>query len=69
MGAEWLTSMTRAADHNHIDVHQVYELGYWSRKFGVSREKLQDAIQNVGTNVDEVAHELGKSWEKENHRR
>jgi hypothetical protein len=49
-----------AADHRHIDIHQTYELGYWSRKFGVTREELTEAVQRVGTRADVVARELGR---------
>ena len=37
-----------AADGRRIDVHETYELGYWSRKFGVPREQLAEAVQKVG---------------------
>jgi hypothetical protein len=51
----------KAADRRRTDVHEPYELGYWSRKFGVSREELADAVRTVGTNAEDVATELGKS--------
>lgn len=47
-----------AADRRRIDVHEAYELGYWSRKFGVTREELANAVQRVGTRADDVAREL-----------
>jgi hypothetical protein len=47
-----------AADRRRIDVHEAYELGYWSRKFGVTREELANAVQRVGTRADDVAGEL-----------
>ena len=50
----------KAADGRQIDVHQAYELAYWARKFGVSREQLAEAVQKVGTNAEDVAIELGK---------
>jgi hypothetical protein len=52
----------KAADRRRIDVHEPYELGNWSRKFGVSREELADAVRKVGTNAEDVAIELGKSY-------
>lgn len=52
----------QAADLRRIDVHEPYELGYWSRKFGVSRQELARAVQKVGTNAEDVAIELRKSW-------
>ena len=47
-----------AADGRRIDVHETYEIGYWSRKFGVTREELSEAVQKVGTRADDVAREL-----------
>ena len=52
----------KVADRRQIDVRQAYELAYWSRKFGVSREQLAKAVQKVGTNAEDVAIELGKPW-------
>jgi hypothetical protein len=45
-------------DTRQIDIHEAYELGYWSRRFGVSREELAAAVQRVGTKADAVAREL-----------
>ena len=47
-----------AADGRRIHVHETYEIGYWSRKFGVTREELSEAVQKVGTRADDVAREL-----------
>lgn len=47
-----------AADRRRIDVGETYELGYWSRKFGVTREELAEAVQKVGTKAEDVAREL-----------
>ena len=47
-----------AADGRRIDAHETYEIGYWSRKFGVTREELSEAVQKVGTRADDVAREL-----------
>jgi hypothetical protein len=52
----------QVTNHNRIDLHQPYELGYWSRKFGVSEQELAEAVQRVGTNAEDVAVELGKPW-------
>ena len=50
----------KAADRRRIDVDEPYELAHWSRKFGVSIQRLTEAVQKVGTNVEDVAMELGK---------
>jgi hypothetical protein len=49
-----------AQDRRRIDVHQDYELDYWSQKFGVSKDELKAAVQRVGTMSDDVARDLGK---------
>lgn len=45
----------KVADHSRIDLREPYELAYWSRRFGVSREQLADVIHKVGTNAEDVA--------------
>lgn len=52
----------KAADRRQSDMHEPYELAYWSRKFGVSRQELAEAVQKVGTNAEDVAIELDKPW-------
>lgn len=49
----------KAGDRRRIDVHETYELGYWSRKFGVPPEQLAEAVQKVGPIADDVQRELG----------
>lgn len=50
-----------ATDGKRINLREAYEIGYWSRKFGFSRERLSEAVQKVGPIANDVAHELGKS--------
>jgi uncharacterized protein DUF3606 len=50
----------KTSDSRRIDLHQPYELGYWSRKFGVPEQELAEAVQKVGTHAGDVAIELGK---------
>ena len=51
----------KATDRRRIDLNQPYELGYWSRKFGVSEQELADAVHTVGSNAEDVAiEELGR---------
>jgi hypothetical protein len=50
----------RAADRRRINAHEAYELAYWSRKFGVSRERVVEAVQKVGSVADDVACEIQK---------
>ncbi len=51
---------TGPADDSRINVHQDYELQYWSQKFGVSPEELRQAVQKVGPMVKDVRRHLGK---------
>ena len=39
----------KTRERDRIDVHEAYKLGYSSRRFGVTREELSEAIQKVGT--------------------
>ena len=48
------------ADRKRINVHEVHELRYWSKKFGVSHDQLKAAVRRVGVMADDVARELGK---------
>jgi hypothetical protein len=50
----------KADDRRRIDVHETYELGYWSRRFGVSREQLAEAVQKAGPMAADVERELGR---------
>jgi hypothetical protein len=50
------------ADRIRINVHEGHELRYWSKKFGVSHDRLKAAVRRVGVMADDVARELGKSW-------
>lgn len=50
----------RPQDSSKINVHEPYELNYWSDHFGVSKEKIKDAVRAVGVMVDKVKAYLGK---------
>jgi hypothetical protein len=41
-------------DRKRIDVNQAHELRDWSKKFGVSAERLKEAVKAVGTQADQV---------------
>ncbi|VVD29863.1 DUF3606 domain-containing protein [Paraburkholderia dioscoreae] len=48
-------------DGKQVNVHEPWELEYWSNKFGVSKEALKRAVAQVGTHVDAVRRHLGKN--------
>ena len=45
-------------DRQRIDVNQDHELRDWSKKFGVSKEQLKEAVQAVGTEAAKVEQHL-----------
>lgn len=48
-------------DYDRINVLVESELAYWSKEFGVSRERLAQAIQEVGERVPDVRKRLALS--------
>jgi hypothetical protein len=47
-------------DAQRIDVHDEQECRYWSTRFGVSAERLRQAIREAGPMVPAVREYLGK---------
>jgi hypothetical protein len=45
-------------DRTRINTSEDYELRYWSKKFGVSQERLKQAVEKVGNSVSAVEKEL-----------
>ena len=50
----------RTQDDIRIDVDQDYELSYWTKKFGISRDELKKAVDEVGPYVLKVKKLLEK---------
>jgi hypothetical protein len=48
-------------DRTRINTSEDYELRYWSEKFGVSQERLKQAVQKVGNSVSAVEKELNRA--------
>jgi hypothetical protein len=48
-------------DTSRINLHQDWELRFWSDKWNVSRPELMDAVKRVGVQVRDVARALGKA--------
>ena len=42
------------ADASRINVHEDYEVEYWSKKFGCSKIKLAEAVTAVGVMAKDV---------------
>jgi hypothetical protein len=49
---------TRPEDASRVNVHEGYELKYWSQHFGVTPERLKEAVEKVGTSAKAVEAEL-----------
>jgi hypothetical protein len=47
-------------DPKQVNTHETWEVDYWSKKFGVTPEKLKQAVKAVGTQVTKVQQHLGK---------
>jgi hypothetical protein len=48
------TQQRGGQDRTRIDVSQEYELRDWSKKFGVTPERLQEAVKAVGDQASKV---------------
>lgn len=47
-------------ERRRIDVSQEHECRYWSERFGVSPERLRQAVKEVGPLAEDVRDYLGK---------
>lgn len=47
-------------DRDRVNVHEDWEANYWSKKFGVSKQQLQEAVQKVGVMAKDVEKYLKK---------
>jgi hypothetical protein len=53
-------SAPRNADVYRINTREQYELDYWTRQLGVTRDQLLSAVTAVGDSEDKVRQHLGK---------
>jgi hypothetical protein len=49
---------TAPHDRERINVHEDYEVRYWSTKFACTEEQLKAAVKKVGVMVKDVEAEL-----------
>ena len=49
-----------AQDRQRINVHQDYELAYWTKELGVSKERLEQLVKDHGDRADDLRRALGK---------
>jgi predicted 3-demethylubiquinone-9 3-methyltransferase (glyoxalase superfamily) len=50
----------RPLDSSRINIHEEYELNWWSDHFGVSKQAIINAVKAVGTSAAAVKKYLGK---------
>jgi hypothetical protein len=48
-------------DASRINVHEDYEVRYWTKALGVSKAELEALVKKVGVSADAVRKELGKT--------
>ena len=49
---------TRPQDSSRINMNEDYEVAYWTKKFGVTKQQLQTAVDKAGVSVTAVENEL-----------
>lgn len=51
--------ITQPQGKYEINIHEGWELEYWSKYLGVSEQRLRDIVNKVGPNLKNVKSELG----------
>jgi hypothetical protein len=49
----------RPQDASRVSLQEPWEVKYWTERFGVTAEQLQEAVNAVGNSVREVEEYLG----------
>jgi hypothetical protein len=55
-------------DRDRINVHEDYELQYWTKELGVTPVKLKQTVEKVGVMASDVRKALGKVKEADEDR-
>ena len=50
-----------AQDRANINTHEDYEVQYWTKALGVSKDELLAAVKAVGNSAEKVRAHLGSS--------
>jgi hypothetical protein len=53
-------ALRQPQDSSRIAMGEDYEVEYWTNKFGVSRDRLQRAVDAVGNSVSAVEEHLNR---------
>jgi hypothetical protein len=54
-------TQTGKPDRDRINPEEDYEVRYWAEKFGVTPERIRQAVKTSGPMVKDIAALLGKS--------
>jgi predicted RNA-binding protein YlqC (UPF0109 family) len=46
-------------DRSKINMHEAWEVKYWTKELGVSKDELQKVVDKVGNSAAAVRKELG----------
>jgi hypothetical protein len=49
-----------AQDRARINIHEPYEVAYWTKALGVTADQLRQLVQQHGVSADAVKKALGK---------
>lgn len=47
-------------DRLRINIHEPWEVNWWTREFGVTKQQLENAVRQVGVMTASVRRYLGK---------
>lgn len=47
-------------DRARVNIHEAYEVAYWTRHFGVTEQQLRNAVSRVGVMVADIKRFLGR---------
>lgn len=47
-------------DRSRINIHEEWEVRYWTEALGVTKEKLTELVKEVGTSASAVRQRLSK---------
>jgi hypothetical protein len=48
------------ADRSKVNLHEAWEVDYWTNELGVSKDELQRVVKKVGDSAAAVRKELGR---------
>ncbi|MBL8555078.1 MAG: DUF3606 domain-containing protein [Phenylobacterium sp.] len=48
-------------DRSKVNIHESWEVDYWTKKWGVTAQQLRSAVSVAGVQAAAVARYLGKS--------